>query len=490
MTDHLVEATRPFIAPEWRALAERDPGETAIAHSDGLVSVGELESAARRLAATLLEAGVQPGDRVVVALPTSPRFVATYLAIRHCGAVFVNAPWQWRRELVAVADETGARTVLLASQAAGDAALRPLHSRALVDTPASGRTVVGKPVVRDRDAPAWIAYSSGTTGAPKGAVHSELTLGVIPDGFIGRYGIGPRDAVLVAAPVGHAVGFIYGVQLALRARCPMVLLRRWDAAEAMALTQRHRCTFTAAPTPLLLDAVELGERAGPEAFATLRFFLSGGSSVPGSLLTRARKALPSTETSSYYGTSECGGVTSWPPGTDAAAILAGEGLPLPGMEVACAGGELMVRGVQMATGYVGRDIAGRFRDDGWYSTGDRATIDVNGSLRLVGRVHDVIRRGGVDVAPAEVEEVLGEHPHVRDVAVFGVADQRLGARVAAVIVPVAGAPSLEELRAHCDRHGLAKVKWPERAAFLDRLPRSPTGKLDRGSLIELFGSGP
>ena len=113
---------------------------------------------------------------------------------------------------------------------------------------------------------AWLAYSSGTTARPKGAVHTEETLALIADGFRERYGIGRDDVVLVAAPVGHAVGFIYGVELALRARCSMVLMPSWDAVACAELIAHHGCTFVAAPTPFLLDLVDLAERRGPRAW--------------------------------------------------------------------------------------------------------------------------------------------------------------------------------------------------------------------------------
>ncbi|MEA2321044.1 MAG: cyclohexanecarboxylate-CoA ligase, partial [Solirubrobacteraceae bacterium] len=201
-------------------------------------TVGELRGAARSMAATLADAGVEPGDRVIVALPNSVRFVAALLAVRLCGAVFVNAPWQWRRELVAVAEETQARRVLLPPEVSGDSGLQALQPRLLTVEPSPGRRADGAPVARHADDDAWIAYSSGTTGAPKGAVHTERTLALIPEGFIERYGLGPADPILVAAGAGHAIGFIYGVQLALRTRAPMVLLPRWDAAQAAYMARR------------------------------------------------------------------------------------------------------------------------------------------------------------------------------------------------------------------------------------------------------------
>jgi acyl-CoA synthetase (AMP-forming)/AMP-acid ligase II len=429
---------------------------------------------------------VAAGDRVVVALRSGTRFAAAVLAVRLRGAVLVNCPWQWRRELVAVAEETDARAVLLDPERIDDDALAPLASR--VPRPATA-TAVAEPlacVPRAPDAVAWLAYSGGTTGAPKGAVHSERTLTTMVDGFRARYGVGPDDPVLVAAPLGHAVGLVYGLLLALRARALAVVVPRWDARAAAALVARHGCTFAAAPTPFLLDLVEHAERRGPDELATLRHFLSGGASVPQSLRARARRALPRTQTSAYYATSECGAVVSCPPDAPLDKVLATEGVPLPGMEARVERGELLVRGAQLASGYWGEDRERRFRDDGWYATGDLATLDADGWLSFAGRVHDVIRRGGVDVSPAEVEDVLAADGEVREVAVLGLPDARLGQRVAAAVVARgATAPTLEQLRERCRLAGLAKVKWPERAVVVDALPRTPAGKVRRDALVEI-----
>ena len=301
---------------EWVGLHERRPTDVTASEPGRTCTTDELADAAWAIAGQLGDRGVVPGDRVVVALPSSIRFVAVYLAIRLCGGVLVNVPWQWRREILQVVEETEARAVIVDDRVDPEVR-RELESVVVVipDTVPPKRPVIDGSAfgpARRPDDVAWIAYSSGTTARPKGAVHTEETLSLIADGFVERYGIGSDDVILVAAPAGHAVGFVYGVELALRARCATVLMPSWDPVVCAELTEHHGCTFVAAPTPFLLDVVGLAERCGPRAFASLRVFLCGGASVPASLLERARASLPRTDVTAYYGTSECGGVTTCP----------------------------------------------------------------------------------------------------------------------------------------------------------------------------------
>ncbi len=341
---------------------------------------------------------------------------------------------------------------------------------------------------RDPDAVAWLAYTSGTTGQPKGAVHTETTMRLMTDGFVSRYGLAPGDVVLVAAPVGHAVGFVYGVELALSAGCPMVLMPTWDAAAFAQLTAAHRCTFVAAATPFLFDVVDHAERHGAGELESLRVFLCGGAPVSTALLERARAVLPQTDATAYYGTSECGGVATCPPDAPDEKKLTTDGLPLPGMEIRILDGELQVRGPQLARGYWGARDQSRFHADGWFATGDEAIVDADGYVRIGGRLDDRIVRGGVNVSPLEIEEVLGTHPHVREVAVGSTPDERLGERIGALVVAEGPAPTLDDLRRHCQVAGLAKVKWPELVASAAELPRSPSGKLLRTELPRLLAS--
>ena len=480
---------KPSVPREWQSLAGRDDGDLAAAEPGASLTVAALRGAALGIAAQLRGAGVVPGDRVVIALPNCAAFVSSYLGVRLCGAVLVNVPWQWRRELVHVVTETGARVAVLDEKVDADVA-RQIAAKVTTLAPAAG---VGhdedadEPLpMLDAEAVAWLAYSSGTTGAPKGAVHSEATLALIPDGFVRRYGLGRDDVVLVAAPVGHAVGFVYGVQLALVANCPMVLMPTWDAAVFAALTAEHGCTFVAAPTPFLFDVVEHAERHGAVELESLRRFLCGGAPVSTALLERARRVLPRTNVTAYYGTSECGGVTTCPPESPEPKKLTTDGLPLPGMAIRIVDGELQVRGPQVARGYWGERDASRFGADGWFSTGDEATVDSDGYVRIVGRLDDRIVRGGVNVSPVEIESVLATHPRVREVAVSGAPDERLGERLAALVVSDGPDPTLDDLREHCRTAGLAKVKWPEIVVPTAALPRSPSGKLLRSELQRLL----
>lgn len=466
--------------PDWLLLQQRDRDSLAAVEPGREVTAGELCGLADAAARALHEAGVRPGDRVVVALPSSVDFAAAYLGVRLCGGVLVNVPWQWRRELLGVVEETDARAVVLDKRV--DPVVGSELAELAVALPRSQPGPNRHPPVAARgpDEIAWLAYSSGTTARPKGAVHTEKTLALIADGFVQRYSLVPDDVVLVAAPAGHAVGFVYGVELALRAGCAMALLPSWSATACAELTARYGCTLVAAPTPLLLDVVELAEQDGPGPFASLRVFLCGGAPIPTSLLERARAALPETDVTAYYGTSECGGVTTCPPDAAERKKLTTEGAPLPGMEVCVDGGELLVRGVQLARGYWSGGESHRFRADGWFATGDEATLDADGYIRIVGRLDDRIVRGGVNISPVEVEQVLAAHPAVREVAVVGAPDPRLGQRVAAIIV---GEPtSLADLREHCRAAGLAKLKWPELVVPVSELPRSPSGKVLRAEL--------
>jgi cyclohexanecarboxylate-CoA ligase len=477
--------TTDFLRLEWSGLEARPPADLAAAEPGAEITVGELLEAARKMAAELRAAGVDRGDRVVVALTNSIRFVVAYLGARLAGGVVVNLPWQARRVLVAVAEEVGARTVILEDALVGDDPAHAALGSRRFERPVEGLAPAPtRPPESHAGRIAWLACTGGTTGRPKAAVHTEESWYHQTRSFGDAFRLTDRDPILVASPVGHAVGLLYGVRLALMLGSPMVLVPRWKAEAAAGLVARYGCTFTAAPTPFVLDLVRFAEGHGPELLRTLRYFPSGGAPVPLELLARARTALPGTQVSAYFGTSEAGAVTVCPPDAALEKRLGRDGRALPGMEVRVEDGELLVRGRQLAVGYWGLDSHERFRSDGWYATGDRATIDDDGFIRMRGRATDLILRGGENINPQEVEEVLVAHPAIREVAVVGFPDERLGERLAAVVIPEGSPPELEELRRCCDAAGLPVSCWPERLEVVEELPRTPIGKVLRDAVGE------
>ncbi len=473
--------------PEWESLGQRPVGALAVALPGATVTVGELRAVVGSATRALVARGVRKGARVVVALPNSLECLVAQLAVRVCGGVLVNLPAPLRREIVEIAEQTAAAVVVLPAEAGDDPVLAQLRERFFTvpnDLEPGGADVESVP--RASDDVAWLAFTSGTTGSAKGAVHTERTLGRMTQTMIDRYGLGPDDSILVAAPLGHAIAFAYGAQVALRAGCAMVVVPRWEPTVAARLVEEHGCTFVAAPTPFLLDVVELAE-AGSTAFASLRHFLCGGAPVPANLIERASRMLGPSVASAYYGTSETGAVTTCPPGAAPEKMRATVGVPLPGMEVRIVDGEVRVRGQQVCDRYWHEDRdAAAFHDD-WYLTGDLGELDADGYLVLTGRKKELIIRGGVNISPVEVELALAAEPGVRDVAVVGLPDERLGQRVVAVVVPQGEPPTLDGLRRRCEVLGLAKVKWPEDVIVADALPRSETGKLLRGRLTAELG---
>jgi len=277
---------------------------------------------------------------------------------------------------------------------------------------------------------------------------------------------------------------LFGVRMSLMLNSLMVLVPRWKIATAVDLIERYRCVFTVAPTPFLVDMVDYVERNGADRIKSLRFFPSAGAPVPRTLVRRALDALPGCQVWSYFGTSEAGAVTAVPLDAELDKRLDTDGIALPGIQTRVVDEELELRGAsQMMTGYWGGDSDGRLKSDGWYSTGDAAVQREDGYIRMIGRARDIILRGGVNISPLEIENVLLGHPAVTDVTIVGYPDDRLGSRLAAVVVAAAQV-TLDDLRGRCEEVGLAKEKWPEFMTEIDVIPLSAIGKVLRGELEE------
>jgi cyclohexanecarboxylate-CoA ligase/acyl-CoA synthetase len=480
-----IVAEPDVIAEEWARLCGRDPDTLAVAEPERQLSVGELIEQSRLRAGQLIAQGVTPGSRVIVARPNVIEFVVDYLAVRLCGAVLVNLPWAAGTSITELADILDASCVILTEHLVGD---NPLFDqlgdrrfRPDEDAPIGP----DMPIARAPDDIVWLACTSGTTGTPKAAMHTAATLEQQTDIFVQHFELTEKDPILVSSPVGHAVALLFGVRMSLKLNSVMVLVPRWRIETAVELIERHGCAFTVAPTPFLMDMVSWAEENGNDRVKSLRFFPSAGAPVPRSLVKRGLKALPGCQIWSYFGTSEAGAVTAVPLDAELEHRLDTDGIALPGTKTRVVEGELELHSPrQMMKGYWSGDPGGRLKPDGWYATGDAAEQRPDGYIRMIGRARDIILRGGENISPLEIENVLLGHPSVSDVAIVGYPDDRLGSRLAAVVV-AASPIGLNDLRARCEQVGLDKAKWPEFMTEIDEIPLTVIGKVRRGDLEKL-----
>lgn len=463
---------------------------SVVVDGDREVSAGELSADVLRVAAGLRDRGVGPGDRVVVSLANSYEFVAVHLALDALGAVTVNLPAGFRREVGQVVRMVDAVLCVMGlvedTRVYGD--LRQVVSVADGLDALSGDPSGLALAPRAEGERAWLAFTSGSTGTPRAAVHTRRSLAASTRAMAERYGVGPDDSVLVAAPVGHAIGFCYGVRLACDVGSRMVLQRSWSADRAISLIDEQGCTFAAVPAPFLADLVDAGARP---AGGTLRHLLVGGAPVPRDQLVEADALFGPGVVSRYFGASECGAVLSCPPGAPDAKRLSSDGVVMGGLEVRVvdeAGldvavgveGEMLVRGEQVALGYwASNDSDEQFGADGWFATRDRVAADEAGYVSVTGRLKDLVISGAVNVVPREVEEAVASHPAVGHVIVFGRPDRRMGERVVAAFTTVGEPPDLEAIREWLASSGLARAKWPAEVVVIDELPRTGSGKIDR-----------
>lgn len=354
----------------------------------------------------------------------------------------------------------------------------------------------------DPDSVAIVLFTSGTTSAPKAVelTHNNLTSYVT--GTVEFESAGPDDAALICVPPYHVAGV--GAALSnLYAGRKMVYLPNFDAHEWVRLANAEQVT-TATVVPTMLDRIVTVLEAGDHKLPALRNLAYGGSKVGLPLVRRALELLPDVGFVNAYGLTETSStIAVLTPddhraalaAADAAAVkrLGSVGRPVPGIEVEIrdeAGtvlgpgqtGELFVRGEQVSGRYTG--IGSVLDENGWFPTKDIATLDEEGFLFIGGRSDDTIIRGGENIAPAELEEVLIEHPHVRDVAVVGVEDAQWGQAIVAVVVPRDDVdPDPEELREFV-RKSLRGSRTPDRVVFRDELPTTATGKVLRREIIE------
>ncbi|MBV2163564.1 MAG: cyclohexanecarboxylate-CoA ligase [Comamonas sp.] len=343
-----------------------------------------------------------------------------------------------------------------------------------------------------------LIYTSGTTGEPKGVMQTANTLmsNIVP--YAERMHLDAEAVVLMASPMAHQTGFMYGLMMPIMLKASAVLQDVWEPKQATALIQQEQVTFTMASTPFLTDlARTVGEQrqAGGPGVPTLRTFLCAGAPIPGPLVEQARAAL-GAKIVSAWGMTENGAVTTTELSDDDERAVNTDGHPLPGVEIkvvdasdqplpAGEAGRLLLRSCSNFGGYLKRPQLNGTDADDWFDTGDLARIDERGYLRITGRSKDVIIRGGENIPVVEIESLLYKHPAVALAAVVSFPDERLGERACAVVVPKAGQSiDLPEIQRFMKEHKVAIQYVPERLIVQEAMPATPSGKIQKFKLRE------
>jgi long-chain acyl-CoA synthetase len=479
--------------PTWHHAAER-PAAVALRAGETEWSYERLRDGAARLAGGLAAAGIEPGDRILLVAPSVPEFVVAYLGIHAAGAVAVTPNvMSTVPELEYVAVDAGC-SLVIAWHEADAAAARvaealglPFHRlEANLDGDLDG-TPVGRPHDRSPGETAVILYTSGTTGAPKGAQITEGNLRACAEEFRQVLELSGEDRFGTALPLFHIFGQAVVLGSALLAGASVSLQARFDPAALIDLVRRDRVTLLAGVPTMYSAMVGAAPDAGPADFASLRLAASGGASLPGEIIRRFEARFDCAILEGYGLTESTGAATF--NGLHRERKVGSVGIALPGTEVRIAAddgralatgeiGEVLVKGPMVMKGYWNRpEATAQTLRDGWLKTGDLGRQDADGDIEIVDRLKEMIVRGGYNVYPREVEEVLYRHPGIAEAAVVGVPDEHLGEEVGAAIVPRPGAALEPDMIRLWAKERLSAYKVPHLLAFVEELPKGATGKV-------------
>jgi long-chain acyl-CoA synthetase len=473
-----------------------DPDRVALRGAGEPWTYGRLRETAAAVGARLRDAGIGPGDRVLLVAPSVPEFAGAYFGIHAAGAVAVTAnTMSTLPELEYVGSDAGCTLVLAwheVQPAPADAAAALGVPYWSLEPDLAGLTTAGAPLAaplaRDDGDNAVILYTSGTTGRPKGAQLTHGNLIACASIFSEVLELTPEDRFGTALPLFHVFGQAVVMGTTLRGGASLSLLARFDAADLLALLRRDRLTAMAGVPTMWNALLHAAGDTDASGFASLRLAASGGASLPAEVM-RAFEERFGCVILEGYGLSETTGAATFN-GLHRERKPSCVGIALPRCEVAIRGddgaelpageiGEVYVRGPVVMSGYWKRPEATAevLSEDGWLKTGDLGTKDADGDIRIVDRKKDLIIRGGYNVYPREVEEVLYEHPDIVEVAVVGVPDDHFGEEVAAVIALRPGTElDPAQLRTWA-KERLSAYKVPRLFQVMEALPKGPTGKI-------------
>jgi len=503
-----------------RDLAETSPGRVVVVESGCRLTCQEVWESAKALAATFLGLGLEAGNVISFQLPNWPEAMVINLAASLAGLV-VNpiVPIYRDAEVGFILKDARSRLLFI------PASFRNFDHRAMVERLRHGlpelkdvvvvradlsgyrsyaNLVAGAgtaslpPLPTDPNAVKFVMYTSGTTGQPKGVLHSHNTIMAELAAVMDYWHLTSSDVVLMPSPVTHVTGYLYGLELPLVAGLKAVFMERWEAARAVDLIENEAVTFSVGATPFLHELTTEARGRG-KALPSLRLFACGGAPVPPEVIHRAYQVLERCTACRVYGSTEAPTVTlgvnsraeeDFGASTDGR-IVGNEvrirdavtGEPLPAGEE----GEITARGPEVMIGYADPEqTRASFDGEGYFYTGDLGRTVAGDFLTVSGRKKDLIIRGGENISPKEIEDVLHRHPAIKDVAIVAMPSARMGEAVCACAVLNSGHRlDLVEVTRFLSTAGLAKQKFPERLELLEELPRTPSGKVLKTALREM-----
>ncbi len=490
-----------------RESANADPDKTLLHVGEVALTYKQVDEISGRVASSLLALDLVPGDKVAVQLPNLPQFVFAYFAILKAGLVMVPLNPLLRLPEVDYHLRDSEAKVLITFAPMGEEAAKaatavggirtfavtlPGDDRRPVETHSFDDLYLGEDT-RDisplnSDDTAVLLYTSGTTGRPKGAelTHFQIFMAATTGGTL--FGYQPDDVALAVLPLFHVFGLCSVLSTAVRFGGTIVLVPRFEMDAVLDALSTHRCTlFLGVPT--MYFALLQADTSGYDLSA-LRVGISGGAAIPGEVIRAFEEKFPGVVVLEGYGLSETSAIATFNQSVENRRVLS-IGRPMWGIEVRIVDevdvelargedqiGEIVIRGHNVMKGYYGNpEATAEAMRGGWFHTGDLGYRDSDGFFFIVDRKKDMIIRGGFNVYPREIEEVLFEHPAVAEAAVVGKVDERLGEEVVAVISLKPGTEATSEEVIAFAKERLAAYKYPREVRIIADLPKGPTGKI-------------
>ena len=495
------------------------PDKTAIIDSRGAITYRELAAQVEHCAQGLLALGLRAGDVMALQLPNWKEFLILHLAATRIGMVSsLITPGSRDRELAHMLKVSDACLWVIPDEFRGHD-YRAMAARVRSELPdlrhvivvgRVGNTASPSEIAWDGfmttqhpplDAPrpdandvTEIVFTSGATGEPKGVMHTSNTIVAPQLALAASLQLSSADVIHIASTIAHQTGFLNGVRLPVQLGSTVVLQDVWNPEQLLEWIARHRITVSSGSATFLLDMLRAKNLARCD-LSSFRIFRCGGGPIPRALLLEAREKLPHVGIHCGWGQTENGVVTLTRIGAPDDKLLNTDGRAQPGMDVRVVDdksqllapgteGRLQCCGPFMFVGYAKQETLTRENFDGeWFDTGDLATLDAEGYVRITGRLKDIIIRGGENIPVKYVEDILYEDARVRDAAIVAMPDPRLGERACAFVICRDGSTlDMKDMQTFLAGRGVAKVYWPERLELVDELPRTANGKIRKADL--------